>query len=265
MKKAIFFDIDGTLLDYFGDITDMTSRVKESIRALQNEGHYVFIATGRPYAFLSKPILDFGFDGFILANGAQVIVKNKTIHSEYIDKEFIKDLTNELEKLNIQYVLEGEYYSYMKESCKEFYDFYDIVGVSKDLLQSSFSIDEIGVYKIEMLCLNNEVMNSCLDIVQRNNEYDYVNSIDLKSFELYSKKNTKATGIIKALEFLDIDIKNSYAFGDGKNDIEMLSTVGCGIAMENASDEVKKYANEVTDSVQNNGVAIGIEKYILNS
>ena len=55
MKKAIFFDIDGTLLDYFGDITDMTSRVKESIRALQNEGHYVFIATGRPYAFLSKP------------------------------------------------------------------------------------------------------------------------------------------------------------------------------------------------------------------
>ena len=48
------------------------------------------------------------------------------------------------------------------------------------------------------------------------------------------------------------------------NDIEMLETVGCGIAMGNALDEVKKYADKVTDTVQNHGVAIGIEKYILS-
>lgn len=265
MRKAIFFDIDGTLLDYFGGITDMTSKVKESIRSLQNEGHYVFIATGRPYAFLNKEMLNFGFDGFILANGAQVIIKDKTIHNEYIDKSFIKDLIPELESLNIQYVLESNYYSYIKKSFNEFYDFLDKIGASKDLLKNEFSIDEIGVYKIEMLCPNDEVMDLCLQIVNRNDEYTYVNSIALKSFELYSKKTSKATGILKALEFLDIDIKNSYAFGDGKNDIEMLSTVGCGIAMKNASDEVKKYANKVTDSVQNDGVATGIEKFILNN
>lgn len=265
MKKAIFFDIDGTLLDYFGGITDMTLKVRESIRSLQDEGHYVFIATGRPYAFLSKEILDFGFDGFVLANGAQVIVKDKTIHSEYLNKSFVKNLITELESLNIQYVLESNYNSYIKENFNEFYDFLDKVGVSKDLFKNEFSIDEIGVYKVEMLCLNDEAMNSCLQIVKRNDEYTYVNSIALKSFELYSKKNSKATGILKVLEFLDIDIKNSYAFGDGKNDIEMLSTVGCGIAMENASDEVKKYANEITDSVQDDGVAIGIHKFILNN
>lgn len=265
MKKAIFFDIDGTLLDYFGGITDMTSKVKESIRSLQKEGHYVFIATGRPYAFLNKAILDFGFDGFILANGAQVIIKDKIIHSEYLDKSFIQNLIPELENLNIQYVLESDYYSYIKESYKEFYDFLDKVGVSKELLKNEFSISDIGVYKIEMLCPNEEIMNSCIQIVERNDEYTYVNSIALKSFELYSKKNSKATGILKALEFLNIDIKNSYAFGDGKNDIEMLSTVGCGIAMQNASNEVKKYANKITDSIQNDGVAIGIKKFILNN
>ena len=43
----------------------------------------------------------------------------------------------------------------------------------------------------------------------------------------------------------------------------MLSTVGCGIAMGNASDEVKKYAKEITDTVFNDGVAVGIEKFIL--
>lgn len=265
MKKAIFFDIDGTLLDYFGGIVDITPKVKEAIRSLQKEGHYVFISTGRPYAFLSKSILDFGFDGYILANGAHVIINNETIYSEDIDKEFIRNLVNELEELNIQYILEGEYYSYMKKSFKEFHQFYDTVGVSKELIKDEFSLDEIKTYKIEMMCPNDEVVNSCLEIVQRNKDYDYVNSIALKSFELYSKKNTKATGIIKALEHLNIDIENSYAFGDGKNDIEMISTVGCGIAMGNADDEVKKYASKITDTVHNDGVAIGIKEFIFNS
>ena len=85
----------------------------------------------------------------------------------------------------------------------------------------------------------------------------------LNLLELYSKKNTKATGILTALKHLGIPVEQSYAFGDGKNDIEMLSTVGCGIAMGNASDEVKSYAHQVTDSVLEDGVATGIEKYIL--
>ena len=265
MKKAIFFDIDGTLLDYFGGITDMTPIVKDSIRSLQKEGHHVFISTGRPYAFLSKSILDFGFDGYILANGAHVIINNETIHSEHIDKEFINDLINEIDKLNIQYILEGEYYSYMDKKFKKFYDFYDTVGVSKELIKGEFSLDEVKAFKIEMMCPNDEIADLCLKIVQINEEYDYVNSIALKSFELYSKKNTKATGILKALEYLNVDIENSYAFGDGKNDIEMLSTVGCGIAMGNADDEVKKYANKVTETVHNDGVAVGIKKFIFNN
>ena len=263
MKKAIFFDIDGTLLDYMNGIVDITPKVKQAIHSLQEEGHYVFIATGRPYAFLSKSILDFGFDGFVLANGAHVIIKNKTIFSEYLDKSFVSNLVDELENLNIQYVLEGEYHSYMKECFKEFHDFYDTVGVSKELFKVNYSLDDIGIYKIEMMCPNDETVEKCLNIVQRNEDYDYVNSIALKSFELYSKKNTKATGIIKALEYLDIDINNSYAFGDGKNDIEMLVTVGCGIAMGNACDSIKKYANEITTSIHDDGVATGIERFIL--
>ena len=265
MKKAVFFDIDGTLLDYFGGITDMTPIVKDSIRSLQKEGHHVFISTGRPYAFLSKSILDFGFDGYILANGSHVIINNETIHSEHIDREFINDLINELDELNIQYILEDEHYSYMYKKFKEFYDFYDTVGVSKELIKDEFSLDEVKAFKIEMMCPDDEIADLCLKIVQRNEEYDYVNSIALKSFELYSKKNTKATGILKALEYLNVDIENSYAFGDGKNDIEMLSTVGCGIAMGNADDEVKKYANKVTETVHNDGVAVGIKKFIFNN
>ncbi|MBE6071264.1 MAG: HAD family hydrolase [Clostridium butyricum] len=264
MKKAIFFDIDGTLLDCFGGISNITPKVRQAIHNLQANGNYVFIATGRPYAFLSQSILDFGFDGFILANGAQVIIKDNTIYKEPINKEFIKNAVTEFEKLNIQYILQGELYSYMKDTCKEFYDFYDSIGISRKFLKSDYNIEHVDTYKIEMLCLDETSVNFCLSLIDNNPEYDHFHSIDEKSFELYSKKNTKATGILTALKHLNIPIENSYAFGDGKNDIEMLSTVGCGIAMGNADEEVKKYAKEVTDTVHNDGVAIGIEKYILS-
>ena len=79
MKKAIFFDIDGTLIDCINGHIDLSHQVKQAIRRLQQEGHYAFIATGRPYAFLSEAILSFGFDGYILTNGAQVLIGNETM------------------------------------------------------------------------------------------------------------------------------------------------------------------------------------------
>ena len=261
MKKAVFFDIDGTLIDCINGLTDITHRVKQAIRILQTNGFYAFIATGRPYAFLSEALLNFGFDGFVLTNGAQVTVKDKLIYKEPIDKDFVKEIVNNFEELNIQYILQGQIYSYMKEKCKEFYSFYDSFSISRQYLKSDYDIENIATYKIEMLCNDKKSVDYCLSL--GNDNYDYIHNVKDNSFELYSKKNTKATGILKALAYLNISIENSYAFGDGKNDIEMLSTVGYGIAMGNASDEVKSYAKKVTDTVHNDGIALEIEKFML--
>ena len=163
----------------------------------------------------------------------------------------------------MEYILESDHKSYIKDKCENFLEFYESIGISHDLLESNYELEDIDVHKIEMLCLDEESENMCLDLVRNNPDYDHYYSISSKNFELYAKKNTKATGIMKALELLNIPIENSYAFGDGNNDIEMLSSVGCGIAMGNASDEVKGYAKFVTDTVQNDGVALGIEKHIL--
>jgi Cof subfamily protein (haloacid dehalogenase superfamily) len=262
MKKAIFFDIDGTLIDCLNGLTDITPKVKKAIRVLQSNGNYVFIATGRPYAFLSEAILNFGFDGFILTNGSQVKVNNNLIYKKTIDKDFIKEIVSNFEKLNIQYILQGELYSYLKENCKEFYSYYDSYSISRKYLKGIYDIENIDTYKIEMLCENKQSIDYCLSLVTNDN-YSCLYDVKQKCFELYSKVNTKGTGILKALDYLNISIDNSYAFGDGINDIEMLSTVGCGIAMGNANDEVKKYANKVTDCVHDDGIALGIKKYIL--
>jgi len=83
------------------------------------------------------------------------------------------------------------------------------------------------------------------------------------NLELYSRKNTKASGIIHALEFLNIDIKDSYAFGDGLNDLEMIRTVGTGLAMANGNPKLKAIAKDIVPSVHEDGVAYGVKKYVL--
>ncbi|MDR3594652.1 HAD family hydrolase [Clostridium sp.] len=261
MKKAVFFDVDGTLLDCLNGITDITHRVKDAIRALQVKGNYVFIATGRPYAFLNEALRNFGFDGFVLTNGAYVKVKDKCIYKKSIKKELVKELAYNLEELNIEYILQGETYSYIKDEYKKLHSLYDAYSISKKYLEGNYNLEEVDIYKVEMLCNDKKGIDYCLSLGDDN--FDYVHNVEGGSFELYSKTNSKASGILKVLDFLDIPLENSYAFGDGKNDIEMLSTVGCGIAMGNADDYVKSYAKKVTDTVQNDGVALEIEKFIL--
>lgn len=261
MKRAIFFDIDGTLIDCLHGITRMTPGVKKAIRTLKANGDYVFIATGRPYAFLSDDLLNFGFDGFVLTNGAQVKVKDQFIYKDPIEKAFVKQLVCNFEELNIQYILQSEVYSYIKDTNKELHLLYDNYSIARKYLKSNYNGTDLHTYKIEMLSTNQQGRDYCLSL--KNDHYDCIQDSEEKYFELYSKKNTKATGILKALDYLNIKIENSYAFGDGENDIEMLSTVGCGIAMGNASDEIKNYAKKVTDTVQNDGIALGIKRFIL--
>ena len=60
---------------------------------------------------------------------------------------------------------------------------------------------------------------------------------------------------------MSIEYENTYAFGDGINDVEMLQLVQHGIAMGNAIDELKKVASEITDTVDHDGIAKTFEKY----
>lgn len=261
MKKAVFFDIDGTLIDCLNGITDITPRVKKAIRALQEKGNYVFIASGRPHAFINEALYNFGFDGFILNNGAYVKVKEKCIYKESINKDYIKELVYNFEKRNIEYILAGETYSYIKDDYKKLKSLYDSYVIPKTYLKSEFDHEELDIYKIEMYCNDKEAIDFCVSL--GNDTFNHIYDMKTGYCEIYSKANSKASAILKVLEHLDIPIENSYAFGDGENDIEMLSTVGCGIAMGNAHDYVKSYAKKVTDTVGNDGVALEIEKYIL--
>lgn len=261
MKKIAFFDVDGTLIDCMNGIMDMSDRVKKAIKDFQKFGNKAFIASGRPYAFLNKELLNFGFDGFILVNGGQVLINNETKFLSSIDKKFVKDIVLNCEKLNIDYCLQGPKYSYLKEGFDKIKEYYKIYNIGRDFLNFEFNIDDIDTLKIEMFPSNEEGCKYCESLNKGN--FNCFKNYPGEVYELYPVKNSKSKGVLKAIEIENIDIKNSYAFGDGRNDIEMIQTVENGVAMGNAVSELKKVSDEQTDSMKDDGVATYIEKKLL--
>jgi len=79
--------------------------------------------------------------------------------------------------------------------------------------------------------------------------------------ELAPRAISKATGLRLVLDKLNIDPQTTIAFGDNYNDVEMLASVGWGVAVANARDEVKAVAKEIAPDHKADGVAITVEKY----
>lgn len=256
-KKIFFFDIDGTILTFRKPIT---RKLKKAIKQLQKHGHLCFIASGRPPAFLSKDILEVGFDGYILCNGAIIIYQGQVIKNESLDEKELRELIDLLESTNTEYILETSTKSYIKKEYKKMLLVYKMGRVDFKELIHDYDFDEQikRTCKIETFPKNNEIRNM---IIQNLKYFSYVN-FDKGFIEIYSQDISKATAIKEMINHFHISFENTYCFGDGKNDIEMFHVVNNSYAMDNASDEVKKEAKYICPSVYKNGVAVTLKKII---
>ena len=266
MSKAVFFDIDGTILDRQHGIAEITPRVASAMRKLQAEGDKIFIATGRPVAFIYPEIYNFGFDGFVTSNGALVLAGGKVIFESALDMDAVKKICALAVAANLDYILESYPNNYLPRNFKQAENFLNQIGVDYSNFIRDFDFDKISVSKIE--CITERTDSENLEVVYKEilsvpGVTGWADPFHYKSTEIYSDKVSKATGILKMLEYLKIPVENSYAFGDGYNDSEMIKTVGTGLVMGTAKDELKKVGKYVVPGVHEDGVAFGIENYIL--
>ena len=124
-----------------------------------------------------------------------------------------------------------------------------------------FDPEQIETY-IGMIVVNDkkdipimvETLSKYFDVQRHQSDY---------SFDLTLKGVSKAVGIEKLVERLNRDINDTIAFGDGRNDIEMLETVKVGVAMGNAVPEAKAVADYVTDRIEENGIKTALEQFEL--
>lgn len=266
--KLIAIDMDGTLLNSKNQVSE---RTKQAIYKARKKGVHIVLATGRilrSALYYSKQL---DLNNAILASNGAVIVDSasKIIHKEALDKNSIRDLINAGIENNIYFHFYDEDYFYSNKIVKEVLDFYN-EGDSKFTIEMKLfqdiedliSKDDFNVYKFlfveEDLDKLQEFRNKLSSIENINISSSWRNNVEAMAINV-----SKGEALEKLCEKLNIYSQEVIAIGDSENDLSMLKFAGLSVAMENASDRVKKQADYITDSNDNHGVANVIEKFIL--
>ncbi len=249
MVKAVFFDIDGTLVSF--NTHFVPSSTVEAIAELKKRGIKVFIATGRALKQVNS--LDgLVFDGYITLNGAYCVdAAQEEIHKSVIPAEDIEALIRyqeETERFPCAFMTPMEMtVNYVDERVVELARLVDLpLPQVKDFRDTDWSkVLQMDIYIDKEK--EREIMRKVLVHCQASRWNPIFADVNLRGC-------SKQSGIDHVLEHYDIALTETMAFGDGGNDIPMLRHVATGIAMGNAADEVKRVANYVTDSVDENGI-----------
>ena len=250
MKKAVFFDIDGTIWNAKNEIPESTVK---AIRGLRENGNLAFICSGRCRSYLQNPkLLGIGFDGVVSGCGTMAEYGGKTIFYKKLDNELVAHTINTVRKFGLRPILEGREYLYL--DMEEFRDDYYGKKLSAEMGERLLSISgEWGKWEISKLsCATDHAdREGCFAALEEYYDYMVHNSYVV---EMVPKGYHKGTGILRVCELLGIDVKDTFAFGDSANDLGMLRTAGTGVAMGNASEEVKAAADYVTTPMMEDGI-----------
>lgn len=251
MIKAIFFDIDGTLLSF--KTHKMPESTKIALTKAKEKGIKIFVATGRPKIDILrvKELVEFPFDGFVSVNGQYCYDKDgNVLYEKYLDKEDVKNIFTYLKKNNLAchvILKENIYETLLNEKVKQLAE---LVGYE----------EEIEVKPLDYF-LNKNIFQLCPYISpEKDEEFNktFKNCTTMRWCDLFvdviPKDGGKPEGIKKICEFYGIKQYEIMAFGDGENDCKMLEYAKIGIAMGNANDKVKSCADYVTNDVDENGI-----------
>ncbi|MGM9935172.1 MAG: Cof-type HAD-IIB family hydrolase [Clostridium sp.] len=259
--KYFFFDIDGTLKPYGQKISDST---KNTIRKLQENGHKVFLATGRRRNEVGSIMSELNIKNAVCSGGATVIINNKVEKEEYYTLEELERILNDCRKNNVIMVSVGYgrcYTCYRGVRLKPYVFFMKLYSKSKRFRVGSVEGCEGANYTDIKVLSEDEFLKqptqkliffNCrhIDKVHALNKYTIYNERIWKSIEF----DFKEKGIDYIRKKYNVHIDDIVVFGDGINDIGMFTYAEKSIAMENSCSEIKEIASFITKRSDDDGI-----------
>lgn len=257
-KKALFFDIDGTLLSEV-DKTVPESARRALVRARAN-GHLVFINSGRTYCLIG-PIKDLvEVDGYCCGCGTRIIVGDEVIYSATIPHERGLQIKRDVLKYKLDGVLEGTESCYFRKEKSRIARLEEIrSSIASGGNVSPFGWDE-DCYDFDKLCVLTDeqsdlagfsrAMGLDFDIIDRGDGF----------YECVPAGHSKATAIEVVLEKYGIALSDAYVFGDSTNDLSMFEYAKNCILMGHHDVELEPYATFFTKNVEADGIEYAMEK-----
>lgn len=242
--KALFLDLDGTTVNHLADVA--SDRVQKAIYTIKDK-IYVCVATGRPLSY-AKPLLKhLNLSGLcIINNGTQIFdpQKNIVIKNIIINPDIIEPVTKILRKHRVE--------------------FYANTQDGQGLFEKRNTSQLLGIFVPELSMAKVDEIETELKAIHQIEIHKMVMpGKGIVSIEITNPEASKLHGIHEISKMLKISSEEIIGVGDGYNDFPLLLACGLKFAMGNAVDELKAIADFVAPSVENDGVAVIIEKFIL--
>lgn len=272
--KAVFFDLDGTL---FTSTRNVAATTKRAIVELHKNKILVGVATGRGPAFVLPLMETLGLDFAVTYNGQYIFTPDAVISTSPIDKKTLRDVI-EFSRRHGRDVSLGMANGVHGSGLVKFGETRTAQVIASILPQKMSGLTKSGfknvirkikpqsknladnirqpVYQIIMVATSDEtddIMGNFPELqATRSNAY---------SADLITKGNSKLKGIEKVGRKFGFDLSQVMAFGDSDNDLEMLSGVGLGIGMGNATPAIKRVASYITDNNNSDGIAKALSHF----
>ncbi|MBQ9587800.1 MAG: Cof-type HAD-IIB family hydrolase [Bacteroidales bacterium] len=262
MIKAIFFDIDGTILS-FATHKMLPSSIA-AIEKIKDNGVRVFISSGRPKVLI--PNFPVAFDGYITVNGGHCAVGDEVLLRNPFSRATTLRWLDYVRRNDLTTMCFTEYGMCVNRI--------DAAGMA---LQQQLGFEMPPLVPLDEMIEwetsghNNEDNAVYQFIAMQPAERDREAMAAIgpcrmprwhPAFtDIIPDGSSKAVGMQHIIDYLGIRRDETMAFGDGGNDVEMLEFAGIGVAMGNASDEVKAHANYVTADCESDGISLALSHF----
>lgn len=280
--KVLFFDADGTIIRH----SEFHEPVKNAILHLREHDVLPVLSTGRSMPQIRiSPLSQLGLQDMITAAGGYVIINGQPAYHDYFTKDHLKEILTYFDAYGLYYTLECNEALYVKEGEYERQlDRYDSMSEIKDekakkaradfasILKEtsdpfSLHVNKIHWYEYPSMYDDESVPLRYKQIKEQFGEEYNVNPLSFYGNngggEINEKHLTKQKGVEMIVDAYHIKKEDTYAIGDGQNDLEMLKAVAHPIAMGNANDLVKSACEYVTDDIDHDGFLTALKHYHL--
>ncbi|HEM5133584.1 TPA: HAD family hydrolase [Streptococcus suis] len=275
MRKIIFLDVDGTLVDYHNRIPESAIR---AIRQARENGHLVYVCTGRSRAEMQPELWEIGLDGMIGGNGSYVEHQGQVIMHQLLSEEDSRAIVDWLHERGLEFYLESNNGLFASEKFRErARETLQIYSMNKGKTAEEVANQEVEDV-IHGMVFDGELYRDDLNKVSFVLD-SYQDHLDSKQAfpqlvantwggrgesalfgDLGVKDIDKAHAISVLLDYLGASQADTIAFGDAKIDISMLDYCAVGVAMGNGGAEILAIADMITDDVEEDGLYNAFER-----
>ena len=262
--SILFFDIDNTLLSH-KTFTIPDSAIK-ALRMAKANGHRSFLASGRAFNSLKEYLDPDLFDGAVSGSGACGFVNGEAVFTHFFDRDDVLEVYRHAQEAGAGLSVQTVRGSCMTEYGLDHFRMYADNGEERirELNVAMFDPDLDEKYcKMDLFFGPDIDREKVLSAIPGSIDQCLTLSI-AKAFsgcELTPKGINKAAGALELAGYLNFDVRDSYAFGDSENDIEILRSCGTGIAMGNGTEETKAAADYVTADIEEDGIFLAMKHF----